>query len=81
MQNLSNQLRYWLSRLNFHRRISVLEQRESARRNEGRDDILDHLRMGEALRKGDDTKPRIHFILRSGALFPRFLCRPCAVCA
>ena len=62
MQKLTDQLRYWLSRLNFHRRISVLEQRESDRRCEGRDDILDHLRMGEALRTGDDTKPRIHFI-------------------
>ena len=62
MQKLTDQLRYWLSRLNFHRRISVLEQRESDRRCEGRDDILDHLRMGEALCAGDDTKPRIHFI-------------------
>ena len=49
MQKLSNQIRYWLSRLNFHRRISILEQREFDRRSEGRDDILDHLRMGDTL--------------------------------
>ena len=46
MSKVANKIRYWISRLNFHRRISVLEQREFDLRIEGREDILDHLRMG-----------------------------------
>ena len=70
MSKVSNKIRYWISRLNFHRRIAVLEQREADWRSEGREDILDHLRMGEELRVGDDTKPRIHFIHIIGSKNP-----------